>query len=230
MLFIIMIYLIDDTNIDSVNALFLCNEEYGRILHRITDIDSLNKSLTMLSSADCIMIHKTFADSIDYAEKMKELTSFGEKIPLILFSAGDPEQATYDDNQPYIINGIKKRIFYTRLFTFLKVYLESHILNLRLIAYGNNYLKIKVRSLALSIIQPIAVKEGIITVSELATIASNPAFKELISIANPALNITYDDLLEEMEDNPISFHCFKEKINNIVNSFYQYGKNIYTWK
>ena len=73
-------------------------------------------------------------------------------------------------------------------------------------------------------------KEGEINVSELANIASCPEFKELISLSYPALGFTYDELLEELEDNPISFEKFKNNINKIVNSFYQYGKNIYLWQ
>ena len=68
------------------------------------------------------------------------------------------------------------------------------------------------------------------TTSELAGIAACPEFKELISVSNPELGISYDDLLERLEDNPILFSSFRNNINQIVNSFNQYGKNIYIWK
>lgn len=225
-----MIYLIDDTNIESVNGLFLLKEEYRQIIYRIETVDDLKKSRNKLNTADCIMVHRTFANSIIYKEKIAELTEDGERIPLVVFSAGDAEYAIFDEKKPYIIEGIKKSIFYARLSEFLNEYLVSNTVNLRLIAYGINYIKIKVRTLALSVFQLIAGKDGIVTISELANIASNPNFRELISLSNPALNISYDDLLEELEDNPITFTDFKNKINQIVNSFYQYGKNIHSWK
>ena len=225
-----MIYLIDDTNLESVNGLFLLNEEYKQIVCRIETVDELEESRNSLLSADCIMVHRTFANTNIYKEKIATLTSDGEKIPLIVFSAGDAEHAVFDENNPYVIGGIKKSIFYARLSDFLNAYLDSHTVNLRLIAYGTDYIKTRVRILALSIFRLIAGKDGELTVSDLANIASNSGFRELISLSNPALNISYDDLLEELEDNPISFNEFKNKINLIVSSFYQYGKNIYIWK
>ena len=97
------------------------------------------------------------------------------------------------------------------------------ILNLKGVVFKNHSNESKV-------VRINTTKEGEINVSELANIASCPEFKELISLSYPALGFTYDELLEELEDNPISFEKFKNNINKIVNSFYQYGKNIYLWQ
>jgi len=225
-----MIYLIDDTNLESVNGLFLLNEEYKRVIYRIETVDDLEESRDRLLTADCIMIHRTFANTNIYKEQIASLTGDGEKIPLVVFSAGDAEHALFDEKYPCVIEGIKKTIFYARLSDFLNTYLDSHTVNLRLIAYGTDHLKIKVRAHALSIFRLIAGKDGMMTISDLANIASNSGLRDLISLSSPALSISYDALLEELEDNPITFNDFKNKINQIVNSFYQYGKNIYSWK
>ena len=92
-----MIYLIDDTNLESVNGLFLLNEEYKRIVCRIETVDELEESRNSLLSADCIMVHRTFANTNIYKEQIATLTCDGEKIPLIVFSAGDAEYAVFDE-------------------------------------------------------------------------------------------------------------------------------------
>ena len=106
----------------------------------------------------------------------------------------------------------------------------KHSVDLRILAYGKDFNKIKVRSLALSVLRIVEGKQGDMTIQDLANIAACPDFKELISISNPELGLTYDELLENLEDKPISFNIFRNKINQIVNSFYQYGRNIYLWQ
>lgn len=225
-----MVYLIDDTKLESVNATFLLDKDYSNVLRFIKTVEDFEKSQEVLRLSDCIMIHRTFANSTVYKERIAELTNDGELIPLVVFSAGDSEHAVYDEKVPYIIEGIKKSVFYSRLFSFLESFKKEHRANLKILAYGKDYTKVRVRSLALSVLRLVEGKEGNITVSELASIAACPDFKELISVSNPELGITYDNLLEELEDNPISFSSFRNNINQIVNSYYQYGKNIYLWK
>lgn len=225
-----MIYLIDDTNLESINASFVLDDSYKGVLCLIKTVDELNSERCNLRSADCIMIHRTFANSNIYKEQMAELTNDGELIPFVVFSAGDSENAVFEDSNPHVVSGLKKSVFYVRLPFFLDTYKFQHLVDLRLLAYGKNFLKVKVRSLALPIFRIIAGKDGVMTTSELAGIAACPEFKELISVSNPELGISYDDLLERLEDNPILFSSFRNNINQIVNSFNQYGKNIYIWK
>lgn len=225
-----MIYLIDDTKLESVNATFLLDKDYSNALRLIRTAGDFEKSQEALKLADCVLIHRTFANSTIYKERIAELTNDGELIPLVVFSAGDSEHAVYDEKKPYIIEGIKKYVFYSRLIPFLESFIKEHRVNLKILAYGKDYTKVKARSLALSVLRLVEGKEGSMTISELANIAACPDFKELISISNPELGIAYDDLLEELEDNPISFSIFRNNINQIVNSYYQYGKNIYIWK
>jgi len=225
-----MIVLIDDTSLESVNATFLLEKKYVNILHIIRTPEELEDYRTNLSSADCILIHRTFSGSNIYKEQMTEFTHDGEKIPLVVFSAGDSEHAVYNENSSHIIDGLKKAIFYARIYAFIESYMYKHSVDLRILAYGKDFNKIKVRSLALSVLRIVEGKQGDMTIQDLANIAACPDFKELISISNPELGLTYDELLENLEDKPISFNIFRNKINQIVNSFYQYGRNIYLWQ
>lgn len=225
-----MIFLIDDTNLSSVNATFLLEEDYQSFLRLITTVEELNLYRESLASADCIMIHRTFASSSIYKEQMAELTNDGEKIPFVVFSAGDSDSAIFEDKNPHILLGLKKSVFYSRLYFFLDTYKSQKVIDLRLLAYGKDFLKHKVRILALPLFRLLSGKDGTMTTSDLAAVAACPEFKELISISNPNLGISYDDLLEELEDHPVLFCDFRNNINQIVDSFTQYGKNIHIWK
>lgn len=225
-----MIYLIDDTNLESVNASFLLEGKYKSNLCLIRTVDDIDCKREEMRSADCIMIHRTFTSSSIYKEQMADLTNDGETIPFVVFSGGDSDSAVFDEKNPRVISGIKKVVFYARLPFFLDTYQTKGVVDLRLLAYGKNFLKVKVRSLALPIFRTIGGRDGMMTTSDLATVAACPEFKELVSLSNPGLGISYDDLLEKLEDNPILFCNFRDNITQIINSFNQYGKNIYIWK
>jgi hypothetical protein len=53
------------------------------------------------------------------------------------------------------------------------------------------------------------------------------AFKEIIEMAS--ISVSFDELLESLEDNPITVLKFIDNLNTINNSFTKYGKNIYGW-
>jgi len=224
-----MIYLIDDTNLESVSGTFVLDERFHEVLTLIHDVATLDGNRQALPQADCIMIHRTFAQSSVFKEQIAELTDDGDKIPLVIFSAGDSEHAVYSDQRPNVIEGIKKSVFYSRLSYFLNTYLADHTIDLRLLAYGKDYTKIRVRGLALTVLRLTAGCQGPMSVADLAAVAT-PQLKELIELSNPELGIDYDTLLEQLEDAPLTFEQFRININKIVNSFNQYGKNIYPWK
>lgn len=54
--------------------------------------------------------------------------------------------------------------------------------------------------------------------------------EKIIELSQPALGITYEDLLDYIEDNEVSVREFQSNINNIINSISLNGKNTYTWK
>lgn len=227
-----MIILIDDTNLESLNASYVFSRDYENVIHLVRDANSLDDicNTDALINADCIMVHRTFADSTIIKEKMAEFTNDGDNIPLVIFSAGDSEHAEYNEDKPTVIDGMKKSVFYNRLPYLLNVYKEKQIIDLRLLAYGEDYAKVRIRTLALAVLRKTLHKEGLITVQELANIAASPSFKDFVFLSNPALGFSYNELLEELEDNPITFKEFRDKVNQIVNSFNLYGKNIYIWR
>lgn len=219
-----MIYLIDD----SVTADFLQQEEYAKIVVVIRDQQQVTLHGSGLEHADCLMVHRTFCDSSKVYLQVQQLASEqSPKIPFVVFSAGDSENAVYDEEcDPYSIDGLKKSIFYERLQYFIDDFIANDVINLKILAYGKDYLRVQVRSWAMSIFNVINGKTGMLGLEVIPKLAACRYFKRLIDAAH----IDYDDLLEKLEDEPITFAQFRANINNIVNSFIQYGKNIYTWK
>lgn len=225
-----MIYIIDDSNIESMNASFLLDKKYENIICLITSVERLEMERPKLFTAECIMVHRTFCNSNLTTAEMETLTDNGNRIPFVVFSAGDSENAVFNDNAPWEIKGIKKSVFYSRLRFFLESYLSKHTIDLRLLAFGRDYQKITVRKLALAVLKIIAGKEGKMGLYDIAAIAACKEFKLLIDMSNPQLGIDYNSLLENLEDHPIDFCQFSQNIQRITNSFNQYGKNIYTWQ
>lgn len=221
-----MIYLIDDTELKGLNVEFLQEDKYKSVVTCIRDMQEFNDKRNNLQSADCIMVHKTFCGSNKVYQQMSVTCNDENSIPFVAFSAGDAESAVYDESDPLSIDGLKKSVFYERLQYFLDDYISNDKANLRILAYGKDYMKVLARSWALDIFRLIAGKAGQLKLEDLSRLSSLKSFKLLIEAAH----IDYADLQEQLEDDPISFDRLRMNINNIVNSFNQYGKNIYTWK
>lgn len=222
-----MIYLIDDTELRDLNVEFLQEDKYKNILTLIRNMQELDSKCRNLQDAECIMVHKTFCNSNKVYQRMSSVASNETSpIPFVAFSAGDAESAVYDENAPLSIEGLKKAVFYGRLQCFLDDYISNDKVNLKILAYGKDYMKVLARSWALAIFRLIAGKTGKLKLEDLSRLSNLKSFKLLIDAAQ----IDYADLQEQLEDFPISFDHFRMNINNIVNSFNQYGRNIYTWK
>jgi len=229
-----MMYLIDDSEIKSTDADFLMQSEYRSCVCVIRDEQQLAMHRNHLVDADCIMVHKTFCSSNKAYQDMETYASEdGRAIPFVAFSAGDNETAVYNEGQdPLSISGLRKAVFYERLQSFIDYFRTSGTVNLKILAYGNDYQKVLVRTWAVNILRVIVGKTGKMNLEDLSAIANcstskqQSDFKQLMDAAN----INYADLLEALEDDPITYSHFRTNINNIVNSFNQYGKNICTWK
>lgn len=220
-----MLYLIDDSNLKEFDAEFVF--DYKNILTTIQTSGQFADISDKLSDANCIMVHRTFWNSTKTKEKCAELSKDGDKIPLVVFSAGDSENAVVNHMSNAVIS-LKKSVFYSRLKLFLDNYIKSGFINLKLLAYGKDYVKVEVRNLSKDIFSVISGKDGILTLDYLPKIAK--CLKKIVTLSSPKIGISYDDLMEKLEDEPITFARFRNNINNIVISFEQYGKNIYTWK
>lgn len=243
-----MIYLIDDNQnnqrFNNYNSTFVEDGEFDGYLKSIEKLEvgktfSDSSHLDFLKTANCILLHSTTEDYDEHRGflsgsrtnvlKIKELISQeGEKIPLVLFSNSmDDAEFDYECNPNYI-RSIKKNLLYERLFDFLDYYKKTGKVELRIIAWGKNFTSKEISKLVIEILNTIEFKENsdYLKLSDLSIVINS--FKNFILLSFPKKDI--NEILNEIEDNPIRIQDFRKKINQIKESFDKYGKNIYTWK
>jgi len=243
-----MIYLIDDNQHnqrkENYNITFVEDGVFDGYLTSIEKLEQGKSSsdtshLEFLKSADCILLHSTTEDydknngfihgSRTNVIKIKELISNeGDIIPLVLFSNSMGEAEFNFERNPNYISSIKKNLFYERLFDFLEHYKNTGKVELRIIAWGKNFMSKDVPRLAFEILSAIESKNNsdYLILADLSKVLKN--FKIFLEFALPKNNI--NEILNDIEDNPIKIKDFKKKINQIIESYGKYGKNIYPWK
>jgi hypothetical protein len=60
---------------------------------------------------------------------------------------------------------------------------------------------------------------------------NEPAYlAQIIDLAQPTVGITYENLLDAIEDETLTVEVFKQQINQIFQSVSKYGKNTHTWQ
>ncbi|WP_033960409.1 hypothetical protein [Psychroserpens jangbogonensis] len=243
-----MIYLIDD---NQNNQRFICyninfveDGDFDGYLRSIEKIEigksfSDTSHLDFLKTADCILLHTTTEDydkdkgflsgSKTNVLKIKELISKeGEQIPLVLFSNSMGEaEFDFESNFNYI-SSIKKNLLYERLFDFLDHYKNTGSVELRIIALGKNFASKEISKLAIEILNSDELKENsdYLKLSDLSKIINS--FKSFVELSFPKNDI--DEILNEIEDNPMKIQDFKKKINQATESYIKYGKNIHSWE
>jgi hypothetical protein len=147
---------------------------------------------------------------------------------LVVFSNGEEGVVYSPDKTPNYISALNKNIFYDRLWDFVEHYKNSGEIELRILAWGKNFQSKEVSKLANTLLDALALKNGSDTlqISELS--AEQPVLKSFIEVSFS--DIHWTDFLRDLEDNPISITDFRNKINQINESFLKYGKNIRSWK
>ncbi len=243
-----MIYLIDDNQqnqrLNNYNITFV---EEGVFDGYLISIEKIKRGksfsdishLEFLNSADCILLHSTTEDydrskgflpgSRTNAINIKEVISKeGEKIPLVLFSNSMGEAEFDFENSPNYIGSIKKNLFYDRLFDFLEYYKNTGVIELRIIAWGKNFVSKEVSRLAYEILSVVELKNksDLLRLSDLTNVLKS--FKSFIELT--LTHNSVNEILNDIEDNPVKVQDFKRKINQITESYAKYGKNIHTWQ
>jgi len=243
-----MIYLIDDNQSNQRQKDYSIDfVETGIFQDVLTSIERIEKRekasdfshLEFLNEAKCILMHVTTEDwdnekgflngSTTNVEKiLKDISDFGDKIPLVLFSnsMGNPVYSRKEN--PNFIREIKKNIFYENLFDFVDYYKNTGKIELRIIAYGKKFVAQEVKQLSQIMLDMVASNKN--TEKFVITLLSGKQqiFKEFIELSFP--NDNWIIFLNDLEDNPIIISEFRNKINLITESFLKYGKNICPWK
>ncbi len=241
-----MIYLIDDNQDDQrrfiYNIKFVDDDTFEDLLISREKIENSKiedtSNLEFLKDAKCILLHDTTEDydsekkeylksKTNVTKIIEKISDYGEKIPLVRFSNRFTNEKADFPNKNYI-RKITKDKFYQRLYDFITEYKNTGKIEIRIIAEGKNFISNEMKEYRNKLLNPIALnKESELMKITETHIKDKKAFEKFFSIAFSELKIqsVYDDL----EDNPITICEFRNKINKIIKSINNYGKNIYNW-
>lgn len=234
------IYLIDDNldgNRSKYGSSFVDEGKYAEVLCSIDKI-SASHDLSFIDDAACVLLHKTLNDFYDgkYHEDSQkvatiigEMPNIGDVIPLAVFSDGfTSDKGDYNPQMPNALYNLSKRAFYNRLESFVVHYKDTGEIDLRILAYGSDFKKVIVEKVATDVfcrLQNIADSDVID-----ATKVACAEMKQIVELAQPAIGKSYNDIINDLQVNDITVGEFKNRINNILDNFQDYGKNYYTWR
>lgn len=231
------IFLIDD-NVDGNRQKYGGGfVDDGLYKNSLVVIDKLSpdNDISFIENASCILLHKSLEDFFDgsfhddshkVAMQIRKQPQVGNSLPLVLFSDGDTNDL--GDLRGQTIFSLSKRAFYGRLESFVQHFQNEHEVELKLLAYGQNYIAYLANRIATALF---------VRLQDLQDFEKLPAprihcdeMRQLVSWSQPLIGKTYIEIIRDLTLNPISVREFKNRINNIIESIQDYGKNIYTWK
>ncbi len=238
-----MIFLIDDNKADKrrneMGINFVDDNIFDGFLFTIEKIKK-DSDLSFLNNAKCILIHTTTDDVNNEGEftensrtnvikVIEDISDFGSKIPLVMFSnqmaESSPDTYNYELN-PNCIYQIKKNLFYERLYDFIDFFKKTGVIELRIIALGKKYKATEISRYSKILI------ESLIKYSFSELFKPNyvqlSIFRQYFSLSN--LGSDFDSFINDLEDNPITVSKFIDNISQIVESFNEYDENIYDWQ
>jgi hypothetical protein len=235
-----MIYLIDDNKNDKrIKEFGITFVEEGLFEKVLCPIIKLKQStdLSFLKNAKCILIHKTTEDcdsknefilnsNTNAKRIIEDISDYGVNIPLVIFSYRmETVSYSYHEN-PNCIFQIKKDVFYKRLLDFVQHYQQTREIELRIIAYGLNYLSVEVGEIGKKLIDDV-IRHPPENRFELRYINVRllEAFFRFLNIPG-----AFESFREDLSESQITIKEFIDNINSVSDSINQYGKNIYHWK
>ncbi len=230
------VVLIDDNSLnlrELYGASFVDNGEYDDCLMHIEKINK-ESDFSFVMDAACLMMHRTLEDYEEggfnsNSHKAKErIDSILEDadIPTVTFSDGDV--IDWREEKPNVVYAIKKSEFYLHLKPFLDEYRRTGKIDMRIIAFGGNYMVHMMRMWYESIIKKLAKNNDEDIVTE--DMINKLAFRKFIENADLGEEITMDYIMLKIGDDEYTVKDLKDRINNIISSVIRYGKNISSWE
>lgn len=224
------IILIDDNKSNQreiYGASFVDKDEYADcLIHK----EELNEDIdfTFLNDAACILLHDSLADYVDghyvsSGRMAKEIVMeqiHKQNIPYVLFSDGHSVIGEWSQDKPNIVRSIKKSEFYRNLRAFLDSYRESGKIDLRLIAFGNEYEKKEIVFLLQQIFDKLKNNDDkeVIT-SLLVEISIIERFFDKVKHVSTS---TFQNLYQNIEEGKLSVGRFKAYINTLASRAIRY--------
>lgn len=239
-----MIYLLDDNKNDKRKSSFdVSFVDDGTFNGYLTPVSRLpkNADLDHFLKAKCILVHTTTED-VDHQGKfisqsttnvtriIEDVANNGDRIPLVTFSNQMTGPVVYDyDINPFWVKSIHKTLLYQqRLHPFLKHYKDTGQIELKIIAYGENFKAIEAGRYAKYLIESLALYDRKEKVS-LSFFSRLTMLERFFEFMLPDGN--YNEFVNDLEDHPITVDKFVENVSLIIESISEnYGKNTHTWQ
>lgn len=216
-----MIYLIDDTPQSQIST-FLNLEDYSDILDRREDLSL--EDADYLMDADCILIHTSYHNRSVLNKIRETVCDFGDNVPLVMFSDSDLPEPVFDGENRNFIETFKKNVMYSMLPGFLQYYRGSGKADLNVLAYGEQWIRKEVNTMASKLLSKIMFLKGDSPLDKDDIDAES--LMTILNLSQPEIGVTLYDILEDAQ----TVKEFRENINAITESFNTYGKNVYHWK
>ena len=217
------------------DAAFVDEEEYSDCLSHVERVNS-QSDLSFLDDVACVMIHDSLEDYVEgefksdshkAKDRIEEIIQ-SKKLPYVLFSDGHSMTADWREDMPNVVFSIKKSEFYRHLKSFLDYYRETGKLDMRVIAFGKDFLRQLMSMWCQAFITKLAdtSDDEVIDTSKI----DKRSLRLIIENAQPKIGVSFDDVMCDIEDGNITVGCLRNNINNILSSVKKYGKNISSWK
>ena len=216
-----MIYLIDDTPQSQIST-FLNLEDYSDILDRREDLSL--EDADYLMDADCILIHTSYHNRSVLNKIRETVCDFGDNVPLVMFSDSDLPEPVFDGENRNFIETFKKNVMYSMLPGFLQYYRGSGKAVRNVLAYGEQWIRKEVNTMAAKLLSKIMFLKGDSPLDKDDIDAES--LMTILNLSQPEIGVTLYDILEDEQ----TVKEFRENINAITESFNTYGKNVYHWK
>ena len=225
------IILIDDNKSNQreiYGASFVDNEEYEDCLVHKEHLNE-NSDYSFLDDAVCVLLHDSLADYVDGkfvsgSRMAKECITdkiIADKIPYVVFSDGHSVIGDWSQTNPNVVRSIKKSEFYRNLKEFLEAYRESGTIDLRLIAYGNEFEKRELIYLLQQIFDDLhnSNDKETLTLSSTNTDLLEHFFGKIKHVLN---NITFEKLCDSINAGKLTVGKFKAYINSLASHAIKY--------
>lgn len=217
-----MVYLVDDTPLEKTGQ-YIDLGEYADVIERIGEASP--DTLGRMSDAECVLIHSSFTDKLFIKAVKRDVCGFGDDVPLVLFSDGNPQEVEFDGDR--FIVSIRKDRMYSNLGAFLQRFRIDRKPDLKILAYGEHYGRERASALAGAVLSAMMFQPGEEVVDP-AKVAG-PSLEGFVEAAAPGIGVGYAELLDSLAVSPMTASEFRSRVNRILDSFNQYGKNIYHW-
>ena len=227
------IILIDDNKYNQrelYGASFVDKEEYGDCLFHIEKLNE-NSDFSFIDDAICVLLHDSLDDYEDgefisgcriarecVLDKVTE-----QKIPYVIFSDGHSPIGDWNESNPHVVRSVKKSELYRNLKNFLDAYRVNNKLDLRIIAYGNDFEKREKIYLLQQINENLNKHndKDILTESML----DEELCKHFFDKTNLTTSYSFDKILESIHAGKLTIGIFRNYLNTLISRSVKYSAN-----